>query len=338
MDRSAGDAIRFIAGAVAVFAAVYAFSERMDPVNQALRARVELLETRGDVVEAIAVGNSHGGTIEFEEMGMDGILFTGAGQDAFEGTFISRYALSQAPRLQVVLFTAPYGLTGKDHSVVGSADLRARRRHMYARIPLHGYLPGDRTNWIGGLVAPVVRDDHWSGVVREIVQPLPPTRVADDGRVVTPIPLQPPDADSLARYGPRIVAEHTRVGREMLSIDPSIPERVAAALDLLARDLASRNVPLVFFTPPYHESYLGGQNAEVNAEARSTLERLVAEHPNALWFDYSDDPRFIGKAELFNNSDHLNTAGGRLFSRMLRECLRATLEGEMAKGVESCPR
>jgi hypothetical protein len=338
MAWSRSSALRFSAGAVLAFAGAWALSEWADPVHPELRAKVALFRERAPVVEAVAVGNSHGAVIEFPELGMQGMYFTMAGQDAFEGAYLTRYAMKEAPRLRYVLFAASYGVQRKDHSVVARVDVRARRRGLYARTPLQRPLPGELDLWVGGMVAPIVRDDHWKGVLGRPIRRRRPVVLGPEGRPAGSRVRPPLGRDSLVRYGAAVAALHGRLGDETVAAAPETPARVAATLDALARDLRARGIALVLYTPPYHQSYLQAQDPAVNAETHAVMERIVADHPNAVWLDYSRDPRFTERDELFSNSDHLNRVGGRAFSLLLGECIRAAIaEAGAAETPRGCP-
>jgi hypothetical protein len=336
MSWSPSAAWRFVAGGVLAFAAAYTISEAADPVYPELRARMALYHERSPALEAVAVGNSHGATLEFRELGMRGMHLSMAGQDPFEASYLARYA-AETSRLKYVLFAASYGLQRRDHSVVGSTDLRARRRQLYARTPLQRPIEGDLEQWAAGMVSPVVRDDHWKGVFGRPIKQRPPIRLSEEGRGIGP---EPPrlGRDSLDRYGAFVAGQHRTVGEETMEIAPETPARVARRLDALARELRARGVTLVLYTPPYHVSYLRVQEPVVNAETRAIMTRLAADHPNVVWLDYSADPRFAERDELFTNSDHLNRVGGRAFSLLLRDCLRTTRLGTAAATrSDGCP-
>lgn len=268
---------------------------------------------------------------------MQGMHFSAAGQDAFEAAYLARYAAERAPRLRYVLFPAWYGVQWNDHAVPGGTDLRGRRRDLYVRTPLQGPIPGDLDLWFTGMLAPVVRDDHWRGVAKRLLRPDAAIRLTPDGRMI--VPETPPlTADSLLRHGAAVGAVHRKLGEETAARAPQTPARVAAALDDLARDLRAHDVALVLYTPPYHEGYRRTHDPVVLAETRAILERIVAEHPNAVWLDYYADPRFAGRDDLFSNSDHLNRTGGRAFSRLLGACIRSARPAAgAAAGTAGCP-
>lgn len=337
MSWSTSGALRFLAGGCLTFAALYALSEVVDPVAPVLRARVALFRTAAPHVEAVGVGNSHGAVIRFPELGMRGMHFAMAGEDGFEAAHLARFA-TRAPRLRYVFYAVSYGVPRKDHAVVTSSDLRARRREIYARIPFERPLPGDSKLWVGGVIAPVVRDDHWKRVVGRPFRAPPRVRLTADGAPAGLVDAPPLPAERLESYGADAAREQTRLGVEMMVADSTIPARMGATLDALARDLRARGVTLVLYTPPYHGSYLRALDRTVNAETDALMARLTAAHPNALRLDYSADPRFTGRRELFTNSDHLNQKGGAAFSRLLAECLSSARAGRgTGPGIAGCP-
>lgn len=331
-------AARFGAGALLAFAAAYALSEVADPVYPEMRARVAVFRERMPRVEAVGVGNSHGGVIEFGELGWHGMHFSMAGQDAFEAAYLARFAM-RAPRLRYVMFAASYGVQRTDHAVAAGGDMRAMRRQLYLRAaPFQRPVEGDGDLWVGGRLAPVVRDDHWKGVIGRPIRQRPPVRLTEEGRRIPDRPSPRLDGEGLARYAASIGAQHNALGVRTMAAAPGTPARVARELDDLARELGTRGVALILYTPPYHETYLREQDPAVAAEARAIMERVAARHRNAVYLDYSADPRFSARVELFNNSDHLNPAGWTAFSRLLRACIPVALARTGARErTPGCP-
>lgn len=338
MSWSPSAAARFCAGAVLTLAAAYALSEAADPVYPEMRARVAVFRERSPRVEAVGVGNSHGGLIEFSVLGWHGMHFSAAGQDAFEAAYLARYAARGAPRLRYVLLAASYGVQRTDHAVVAGSDMRAWRRQLYLRTPPQRPIEGDLDLWVGGQLAPIVRDDHWKGVFGRPLFKRPPVRLTEEGRRIPDRPSPRLDRDGLARYAASIGAQHNVLGVETMALAPETPARVAAALDDLAGELGGRDVALILYTPPYHETYLRAQDTAVAAEGRAIMRRVAARHRNAVYLDYSADPRFTARDEWFNNSDHLNPAGWTEFSRLLRDCIPAALARTGAEArTPGCP-
>lgn len=316
------DGLRFVAGAVAVFAAVYALSEVIDPVYPDTRAKVRLFRARAARVQAVSVGNSHTGAVDFQTLGWTGMHLWDPGQDPFESAFMVRYAAERAPRLRYVLMTASYGFERLDNAVLTSRDYSGVRRGMYLRTGARHFIPGDRNLWISAWLSPVVRTDQWQRVAARLMgRPEPPLALAEDGKRLMP---EPPllSADSLAEHGRMQGGVHAARYGESLRNDSTVPTRSMAALESLARDLRARGIVLVLYTPPYHRAYLREVPAEVVEGTRRALQPALR-HPNVVWLDFGSHPAFSTRDDLFKDSDHLNPAGSRAFSALLRRCIDA---------------
>lgn len=324
MRSRVGAALLFVSGGVLAIAAAYAVSEAVDPVYPELRAKVSLLRTRGAELNALTVGDSHSQAIEFDALGMRGMHFWEPGQDALEADYMARFAAARVPELRLVLLAASYELHRFDHAVVTSENATDLRRQMYARAPALRYIPGDRDLWMSSHFAALARADHWRGVLAHLGDPAPPVRLTRDGKLPE---AAPPvlSRDSLARFGIRRAEEHRRGAEESARNDPATPARIAARLEGLARELGRRDVALVLYTPPYHETYLRHAPRDAVEEMRVALEPVLR-LPNVLWLDFGTHPSFTGRDDLFRNSDHLNPAGARAFSTLLGRCLHALPE------------
>lgn len=322
MTRAWRDGLRFVAGGVAAFAAVYALSETLAPVYADTQGKVALFRDRRAEVRAVSVGNSHSGAMDFAALGLPGMHFWNAGQDPFEAMFMARYAAERAPRLRYVLLTASYGFERLNNAVMTSQDFTAIRRGAYLRTGAVPFIPGDRNLWIGARVAPVARTDQWSGVAARLAGlPRPPLGLAPDGAVLKAEPPRP-TADSLRKYAPWQAGIHDRRAAESLAADPATPARVAAELEALARELGARGIVLVLYTPPYHHTYLRLVPGGVAEGTRRALQPALR-HPNVVWLDFGAHPAFTRTDTLFKDSDHLNPDGARVFSALLRRCLDA---------------
>lgn len=319
-------ALLFVSGAAVAFGAAYVFSEAVDPVYPGLRTRMALLRTRAADIQVVMVGNSHSGAVNLTAMDLEGLHLWQGGQDAFEAAYLARYAAREVPRLEYVLFAASHGLQRVDNSLLTSRDRRGLRREMYARTPLLRPLPGDLEPWVNGKLAPVVRYDHWRGVVARLKHPRSSGRIRPDGSV--PVHQRPPlTPDSLERFGASQGALQRAGAAETLAADSTTPARVEAQLDALARMLHRRGAVLVLYTPPYHHTYLRERDPAVLDEMRRMLRDVARRNPNAAWLDFASDPRFARRDDLFRDSHHLNPTGGRIFSVMLRSCLAALEAG-----------
>lgn len=330
--------LRFAAGGLVSLAVLYALSELLAPVHADTQARVALFEERRKTVEAVSVGNSHTAALDFGALGMQGFHFWDAGQDAFEGAFLLRYAAEQAPRMRYALVTASYGFERLNNAAMTSADYTAIRRRTYLRAGTPHFIPGDLNLWVRAWLAPIARSDQWSGVAARLAgRARPAARLAPGGLIVEP---EPPrlSADSLARSARATAVIHETRAAESLANAPYTAGRVAEDLDALARELGERDVVLVLYTPPYHHTYLRAMPADVGEGTRRALQPALR-YANVVWLDFAAHPAFTQRDHLFEDSDHLNPEGARLFSALLRRCLAAlpAAGGSGASYPADCP-
>jgi hypothetical protein len=322
----------FCAGAVLVLAGAWALSEAVDPVYPEMRAKIALFRQRSGMIRAVSVGNSHTRALDFDALGQPGMHLYEGGQDVFEAAYLADYAARRAPRLKYVLLTASYGLERLDHAAVTSTDLTGIRRHTYARTAVPRFIRGDAELWLSSVFSPIARRDHWSGVSLRLLGrhvPREPVRLTRDGRDAEP-PPRPFVPDTTLRNAP------PRSGGDDESVvnDPTTPARAVAQLRRLADELQGRGVRLVLYTPPYHQT-LPRYVLQRAPGTRRALAPLLR-HPNVVWMDFGDDPSFAHRDDLFRDSDHMNPAGARVFSTLLRRCL-AAVEGS-AEAPVGCRR
>lgn len=311
--------LRFLGGAALAIGAAWGASELLDPVYPATRASMAAFRERSSQVAVVTVGNSHSRAISFAALDMPGVHFWLDGQDAFEAGFLARYAAERAPRLRYVLLSASYDFNYHENTMAGSVDRTGPRREIYGRTPTLEYMPGDFSPWAGAKVAPVARPDHWRGVARRLLRPPVPVRDPVTGWDGVPSPV--PTDEALARYGLMRATQQRDGKKEALALDPAISGRVVGSLERLARDLRSRGIYLVLYTPPYHESFRR-HFPRGAAELRGALTPLLQRNPNAVWLDFSADTAFTAHREFFHNSSHLSPRGARAFSASLAACLR----------------
>lgn len=82
-----------------------------------------------------------------------------------------------------------------------------------------------------------------------------------------------------------------------------------------------RGITPVFITTPYLQEYLDQAEDEFLVQFYELIDNICKE-AGVDYYDYSRDARFSARYDLFMDSDHLNTAGGKMFTKILfDECL-----------------
>jgi hypothetical protein len=316
-------AMRFLAGAVLLFAAAYTLSEAAAPIYPAGRKRAELRRARGGEVEVVAAGNSHSRAIDFEAMGLRGFHLWSGGEDPLETEYVLRDALPELPRLRHALVTVSPESLGLDNGAATRPDRSDMRRAMYARTRVLGPLPGDVKNYVHAKLAPVARQDHWRGVARALLEGgRRPVEVRPDGGIYPPELAVRSEAELVESTAPELARQEALLRRVEASA-PGAEARAVAALDALATRLLQRGVTPVFYSAPVFHAYAAARPPGRVEAFRAVMAALVARHPGAVWLDFSEEPAFARTSALFSDVHHLNATGARAFSSRLGDCLRA---------------
>jgi quinol monooxygenase YgiN len=90
----------------------------------------------------------------------------------------------------------------------------------------------------------------------------------------------------------------------------------------LIRLLQERDIRVVFYTPPYYESYVELSDPAMIEEMKQIMSGLQQEY-GVEYYDLSADEELISDSRLFLNSDHLNLCGARVFSTRLNELMES---------------
>jgi hypothetical protein len=324
MQRIASKGLLFITIWIVLLATLVAASERVAPIYEPMKLKRTLLQERAKEVEALSLGNSHGQALDFATLGVAGFNFRQGGGDLYEAAFIAHEVVPELPALRCVFVTlSPYSIHADNGAPTG-VSRASRRRELYARTLSREYIEGDRTYFILGKLSPLVRDDHWKQVLLALTGRKPVMRIREDGTLIRRSTPRTIPAESLAAHGERSARRHEAFVREVLRVRPSAAGGGIHALEALIGTAAAREVLVILYTPPYHESYLRAMAAGRLSEVVAAGADLSKRYENVVYTDFSRSDMFAGRPDLFADSNHLNADGARMFSRLLAEHLRAT--------------
>lgn len=299
------------------------------PDGEAYFLRVErgnvarLLENAG-TAEALVVGSSHGYDVDFAAMTYRGYQLSRPWGDVFEAGYQLRHVTPMLPRLRLVLIPISYFTFAWDNG--RSQRLADRRIHLYRSLFSTRYIAGDSRHFLEARleqvfpVGDIVREDHWKGPFYAWIG----GGDAGQTRAVSGDCVHM-DAAALEAHARGRVLEHAGFSAEMGASRNELGRLTLAELRATIRDLQTRGIRVVLFTPPYWEGYTrafesgapGAVSSMKDAMAELTGEGGIEYH------DFSSDGRFIRQPQLFSDSDHLNDCGRRLFSQELERILSA---------------
>jgi len=132
----------------------------------------------------------------------------------------------------------------------------------------------------------------------------------------------PPPGGDRADGDPAQLAASARVAlhRHQSRMKPENLAINVPFLDDMARRLQPRGIRLVLVTLPVTRAYSAGMNAAAYQRMQTALQQL-AQRYRLAYLNYTDDPRFTDAD--FWDADHLNLAGAKKFSALLRGDLTA---------------
>lgn len=289
------------------------FEHGLRQVDNSYSKKRRLLEERAAELEVLITGPS-GALYGIDPAHLQGNALNVADVSQslhYDEEIVHRY-LPKLVRLRLVIF--PIGLFSMESNLSDTPEywrefwyqqfwqlpserndrqLDLRRFSLIALYPPGIRLAAVRRNFVYDLV-PTIDDNGWNHFETA------PDTVTEENALVR------------VRYHAKIMR------RELLA-------RNEADLGKTLAELRERGVASALVVLPVHHFYASHFDQEARVRERAALERL-SERYGAIVRDYSDDHRF--SASEFYDTDHLNTRGAQLISRILdEEIVRPVLSG-----------
>ena len=300
----------------------------MDVYGSLQAKELNTLLEKKDSIQAISLGNSHSGAIDFDTYGMEGQVLARAGTDLFEVKLYADSVAPLLPNLETVFIAISYFSFTKDN--VLSEDTQNLRIELYGMLPTWMPLPGDTKSLILGKlhryfrIMSIVRPDNWQNVFKNALENKTVTEYTPSWSAKTktlwgecPHFTQ----DELDAIGNEIASKAANNHLKFLRLDPNIPVQSYQALTDTIEMLQNRGIRVVLFTPPYFSSY-NERFYEIAPEMIESMhlavDKISADY-NVEYYDAASLVEFSTRPELFYNSDHLNECGMRAFSEYLKK-------------------
>lgn len=312
-------------GALAsVGALLFLLSETVAPVYPEVHEREAMRQAQADTIGFVTLGHSHNRAVLFDSLKPDGSSLAGfhlwrSSRDPFETRWAFEQERPKLPRLRAVFVAvAPYAW---DNTQI-AASARDRRRELYALHTSAGRWHQDIGLRVHARLAPLMRGDHWKGVVYGIAGRPLDFQVEPNGWIDDRPRDTVRDAATLDSIAVLTVEAHVDVDARAQAADPALCERAAAALAAIP-DIAGAPVRVVFYTPPYWPAYGTGLPAASTCDLRGPVRTLADAQDHVVYFDDSQHADFVEDAGLFLDADHLNGFGAAQYSALLRDRLAA---------------
>jgi hypothetical protein len=322
----------FLAGLGVLVGILYAigYSTYESPVRRSDKKHLDRMATQS----AVVFGSSHAFAILPDKMGLEGVNLAHGGQDVFEMAFMARAVKRDARNLKAVIFVVSYFTFAFDNAsyLQNRTQTRIGRRiSMYSTFSSYGFIPGDSSAYVKGVLWPLVTRDHWMsiflpGASRRNALPetgdLPPNPKRD--RHVS-------SARAIEAHAKRRCQNYSALMRNMTSNRPGLEADAFEVLRDVSRELEDSGVRVVLVMPPYADAYDDCFDAKRQRTSRRLAARIASE-TGAEYVDAGAEDDFTKAPGYFANSDHLNRDGKVAFSRWLGRRL-GTIEDELTSNV-----
>src|SRR5690554_4003995 len=318
------NSVSFVGVGLFIFGVIYVAVERISPAYPELKSRMEILEQRASEIEVVTLGHSHNVSIDFDAMGVDGFHLWTASADPFETKYWAEYAVPKLPNLKYVLIASSYWVFRRDNTA-GAPTVPSyfpeKRRELYAVTNSVRFIKGDFSYFVKGKLAPIVRVDHWKGIVDQLITGAEKTRKsARDGKVDYH-PADTVSAEALRKDAEEQVAHDLMLQTAMVADHKNLVQDAFDTFDEMAAYLNKRGVKVIFFILPFYVAYNERTDKPTAEEMRRLMRQLADKHENVVYYDFSTHPSFTEVSEYYFDSTHLNVGGSKVFSQFFREQL-----------------
>ena len=303
-----------------LYISLHIISNALSPVHPIDTARKSVIDLHSCQIMALSAGHSQSRAIDFESMNLPGFYSWRNGQDLFETTYKVRQLAPRIPELKVVLIPFAYTLLWMDNVAITSSNRSMLRLEMYNTYPRPTQIiEGDLQRFIAGLLAPVVRYDHWLPVLSQIRRGTPADiPILENGWNTTKLRDRPISSPSELFFDSLLKAKyHVLPVQETTASHPDVLPDLEKLVKGMIECLQGQDIGVVFYTPPYFHSYNSLVGTDIILNAQNILKDWIAEYPNASYLDYSTHQDFTEETHLFYDAAHLNGAGAAAFSRLL---------------------
>lgn len=307
----------------------------LDDWQSELEQQYDQLETQGNQLQAVTMGNSHSGAIDYSVLDIEGQSLGLAAEDLFE---MEQYILlleRKAPNIQTVFITLSYYSFARDNKV--SEAFRSRRIGFYSNLPIWMPIQNDIDNFLMGKldsfthILSVTRSDNWKEVWPELINPSPKMDEYDGIRTVSDWGVcEHYSAEMLDVHAQEKAFRNVQSTQQMISAHPNLEQDSFLALSRSIERLQQRGVRVVLFTPTYYEKYneyFVVYDPGILLRMQEAISRITALY-SVDYFDFSNDPELSMHPELFYNSDHLGRCGQIAMTKKLRQAMENKGSGD----------
>lgn len=323
----------FIIGLAVILNISGAFAARIAPLDDwriEHQDRLENFWAERNHMEAITLGNSHSGAINYSVLRIEGQFLALAGADLFEVESTASALDNELPMLKTVFIAISYYSFSRDNATI--EPFRTRRIGFYSVVPTWSPVQGDLPIFVLGKldaathILSVVRSDSWKGVWVGMANgaPAPDPFLYDGVRTNSVWGDCFHYTEEQLEANSQVVARlNVLSSRKMASAHPGLVRDASAALARTIEQFQSKGIRVILFTPPYHQTYnvlFTEQGSDLLEDMKQSIDTLRQIY-HVEYYDFSQDSEIVVQPEFFHNSDHLSECGTRVFTEKMLDVM-----------------
>lgn len=279
--------------------------------------RLKKLSSLKGELEVVNLGTSHGWDFEYANAPLNGMNFNISGNTVYYDLQNFRY-LSENGYLAdnaIIILPVSYFVFGLDENRTDGGVGDAFANQFYEYLPrkyIFNYsLKKDMTLAVHRIQEDLLR------FMGRIDLMNPSVRIERKNAAEVPGRQAQAEERSQKTKEQRLLEIAEKRAERHKKLSQYVPEEQNLAyVETLIREIKAANHRVVLVTTPYTSAYNGFFTDQWLEETYYSKMRALAAKYNVPWLDYSHDPRFSSHTELFQDSDHLNPEGKRIFNEI----------------------
>lgn len=293
-----------------------------NPISKRFSSSLSELIRKGDEVESITIGRSHGGALNYDFCDLKGVNLSVGGRDMATSYFLLKHLTDELTNLQEVNICISYSSFYFDNTSLSNGNLNDARKSIYSAVPIkYGLISkDDYNNFVFGKLFTFMRSDYGFNELKGLIIRKNNIRSSEG---IDNQELQKTDTLSIYQSAKIQAYDHSKDRYIALNYNKKVIEENTTYLKNIIILLQRKGIKVNLFTPPYHSQYTLNFPKDDIIEMKNIVKEMMNNY-KINYYDYSEYKRISRNYNMFRNADHMNDSGKEVFSKMFNKELIKT--------------
>jgi|TARA_B110000240_G_C13509313_1_gene458250 hypothetical protein len=275
------------------------------------KIKVDSLILNKNKIKSVVLGRSHAASLDYLHWDIHGINFALGGRDLAGIDYQLGFFLDNLPEIKEILISISYSTMYYDNESLSLGNLNDVRKSLYYSIPSYSIIDyKDLNNYVYGKYFPFIQADHGYKLFKKVY--------SNTMEKKEKIDLNEDYMDSL------LIIKSSKDQAILHSSDRKIAEAYNSnvitknkeyLIDIIHKT-KRKKINLIFFTPPYYKNYTDFFPKNDMQEMKKIMNELAVKY-SITYLDFSTDSIISNNYKYFQNADHMNNHGKRIFTKKL---------------------